>query len=283
MNLQGLKKQMPFQWVITSISKDEKKACLCAYIDARDVMNLLDEVVGAENWQDKYYHQGVNTYCEIGIKIGNEWVWKSDTGSIGSMNIEPEKSLASDSFKRSAVKWGVGRFLYSIAPIWLNYDKSSKRVYDNVNFSATQYEKEKINKYCNDMYNNKNNNKVKTTPTALNTVQVNEDIKTNDINNDRLAELKGMISKCYSLKDIKNLNEQYGKNITALGLTNELEDQKKKAWQNWFNQFTKDLEACENAQDIEQVQTKHKFLIESKDYKGLCEKLIKEIKVNLKV
>lgn len=101
--------------------------------------------------------------------------------------------------------------------------------------------------------------------------------------NDRITELKQMISKCYSLKDIKNLNEQYGKDITALGLTNELEDQKKKAWQNWFNQFTKDLEACETAQDIEQVQTKYKWLIENKDYKGLCEKLIKEIKVNLKV
>ena len=31
-----------------------------AYIDSRDVQKLLDEVVGAENWQDKYYEQKWN-------------------------------------------------------------------------------------------------------------------------------------------------------------------------------------------------------------------------------
>lgn len=101
--------------------------------------------------------------------------------------------------------------------------------------------------------------------------------------NDRLAELKQMISKCYSLKDLKNINEQYSKDIIALRLSNDVENKRKELWNNWFNQFTKDLEGCETAQDIEQVQIKHKWLIESKDYKSLCEKLIKEIKVNLKV
>lgn len=101
--------------------------------------------------------------------------------------------------------------------------------------------------------------------------------------NDRLSELKQMISKCYSLKDLKVINEQYAKDITALGLTNDVEAKRKDLWNNWFNQFTKDLEICETGKDIEQVQIKHKWLIESKDYKSLCEKLIKEIKINLKV
>lgn len=101
--------------------------------------------------------------------------------------------------------------------------------------------------------------------------------------NNRLTELKNMISKCYSLKDLKNINEQYSKDIIALGLSNDVEAKRKDLWNKWFNQFTKDLEDCENAEDIEDVQKKHKWLIDNKDYKFLCEKLIKEIKVNLKV
>src|ERR1700710_2501614 len=42
----------------------------------------------------------------------NRWVWKWDTGS--ESKVEAEKGQASDSFKRAAVKWGIGRFLYDL-------------------------------------------------------------------------------------------------------------------------------------------------------------------------
>ncbi len=48
----------------------------------------------------------------IGIKTGEHWVWKWDTGS--ESNMEAEKGHMSDAFKRAAVKWGVGRFLYDL-------------------------------------------------------------------------------------------------------------------------------------------------------------------------
>lgn len=53
--------------------------------------------------------------CRIGIFINEHWVWKSDGGS--ESNIEKAKGLLSDSFKRAAVKWGVGRFLYRLTII----------------------------------------------------------------------------------------------------------------------------------------------------------------------
>lgn len=83
-----------------------------AYIDARQVADLLDEVVGPSNWKDEFQLIGENLFCGLSIKIDNEWVTKWDVGT--ESNIEEEKGQASDAFKRSAVKWGVGRFLYSL-------------------------------------------------------------------------------------------------------------------------------------------------------------------------
>jgi len=73
------------------------------YIDARDVMNRLDEVVGADQWQCRYPHRGC---CEIGILSNNEWIWSGET------QFEKEKGEASGAFKRAAVLWGIGRYLY---------------------------------------------------------------------------------------------------------------------------------------------------------------------------
>jgi hypothetical protein len=111
-NLEDLKNKMPYHWRVQSFSKN-KPSCLCvAYIDARDVMNRLDEVVGVGNWQDDYRVINDQLFAGIGILINNQWVWKWDTGT--ESQTEKEKGIVSDSFKRAAVKWGVGRFLYDL-------------------------------------------------------------------------------------------------------------------------------------------------------------------------
>lgn len=110
MNLEDLKKEMPYKWRVQE-AKEHGANCV-AYVDARDVMNRLDEVVGMGMWQSKYESHNGNIYCSIGIKVDNEWVWKTDCGS--ESNVEKEKGEASDALKRSAVQWGVGRFLYDL-------------------------------------------------------------------------------------------------------------------------------------------------------------------------
>jgi hypothetical protein len=116
MNLKDLKKEIPYQWRVQSFSKFDASATCVAYIDARDVMNLLDEVVGSECWQSDFKDIGGQTFAGIGINTapinGGQWVWKWDTGS--ESNIEKEKGQASDSLKRAAVQWGIGRFLYEL-------------------------------------------------------------------------------------------------------------------------------------------------------------------------
>lgn len=110
MELENLKQVIPYKWRVQSAS--EKGAVCVAYIDSRDAQDLLDKVCSPENWQSRYHEVKGNLFCEIGIKIGNEWIWKSDCGT--ESNIEKQKGEASDAFKRAAVMWGIGRFLYNL-------------------------------------------------------------------------------------------------------------------------------------------------------------------------
>jgi hypothetical protein len=82
------------------------KVLLLAYIDSRDVMKRLDDIIGPQYWECDYKEIKNNLYCGIGIN--NIWKWDCGTES----NQDAEKGESSDAFKRAAVKWGVGRYLY---------------------------------------------------------------------------------------------------------------------------------------------------------------------------
>lgn len=104
---------------------------LLLYKDARCDMRILDETVGAENWQREHYECKGNLFCRVGIDFGRvntedktyfeRWVWKSDCGT--ESNTEAEKGEASDSFKRACFNWGIGRELYTSPFIWIPADK----------------------------------------------------------------------------------------------------------------------------------------------------------------
>lgn len=111
-------------------AQNEKGITLLLYKNARVDMDILDETVGAENWQREHYECKGNLFCRVGICCtifdlnGNEgdilspsWIWKSDCGA--ESNTEKEKGEASDSFKRACVNWGIGRELYTSPFIWI--------------------------------------------------------------------------------------------------------------------------------------------------------------------
>jgi len=124
MNIDLLKKPFPenkIHWRVGATTGDKTKGIALAYIDARDVMDRLDEVCGAENWQVRHPREG---YCEIGIKAGSEWVWKGN--GAGETDYEGTKGQFSDSMKRAAVEWGVGRYLYGLPNEWVAIIKSGR-------------------------------------------------------------------------------------------------------------------------------------------------------------
>jgi hypothetical protein len=111
-------------WRVGPTTKDKSKGMALAYLDARDVMRRLDEVCGPEGWQNEYpWSDGKRVVCRIGIKItaedrnSFEWIWKSD--GAGDSDEEGEKGALSGAFKRAAVHWGIGRYLYDCKTPWV--------------------------------------------------------------------------------------------------------------------------------------------------------------------
>ena len=107
-------------WRVGSTNRDKTKGMALAYLDARDVMERLDTVCGPDDWQARYPFAGC---CEIGLRIVRnatqvEWVWKSN--GAGQSDIEAEKGQFSDAFKRAAVLWGIGRYLYALPSPWVD-------------------------------------------------------------------------------------------------------------------------------------------------------------------
>lgn len=115
-------------WRAQTVTKDGDKALALAYIDARDVMVRLDEVCGPQNWQDRYEFSDKRTICYLSIRVGDEWITKAD--GAGDTDVEAEKGAISDAFKRAAVKWGIGRYLYDLDAPWVpckTYDYQGKK------------------------------------------------------------------------------------------------------------------------------------------------------------
>lgn len=93
---------------------------LLLYKDARCDQNILDETVGAMNWQRHHSRDNANCIVSIWDSEKNQWVEKEDTGK--ESRTDKEKGLASDSFKRACFNWGIGRELYTAPFIWINAD-----------------------------------------------------------------------------------------------------------------------------------------------------------------
>lgn len=117
---------------------------LLLYKDARVDMDILDETVGAKNWQRRHIRDNANCIIEIWDEEKKQWISKEDTGTESFS--EREKGLASDSFKRAGFNWGIGRELYTAPFIWVTNKNAqiqdSKRKDKNGNIIYT----------CNDKF-----------------------------------------------------------------------------------------------------------------------------------
>lgn len=114
---------------------------LLLYKDARVDMDILDETVGCTGWQRKHSRDNANCIVSIFDEDKKIWIDKEDTGTESFA--EKEKGLASDSFKRACVNWGIGRELYTSPFIWVSdknyiYDTGKKDKYNNPIYSTRE-------------------------------------------------------------------------------------------------------------------------------------------------
>lgn len=98
-------------------------AILLLYKDARCDQRILDETFGPMNWQRRHLRDNANCIISIWDEAKKQWIEKEDTGT--ESNTEKEKGLASDSFKRAAFCWGIGRELYTAPSIFISSEDMS--------------------------------------------------------------------------------------------------------------------------------------------------------------
>jgi hypothetical protein len=85
------------------------------YITARTIMNRLDDVLGPSNWWDDYQPLEHSVICRLTVRLPDgTTLTKCDAGGYAGMADpgDDDKSGFADAFKRAAVKFGVGRYLY---------------------------------------------------------------------------------------------------------------------------------------------------------------------------
>ena len=104
-------------------------------------MDILDETVGADYWERSHSRDNANCAVRIYNQQLKQWVSKEDTGT--ESNTEKEKGLASDSFKRACVNWGIGRELYS-APKIIIWGNAEELKYKDFVVKHIAYENNKI-------------------------------------------------------------------------------------------------------------------------------------------
>ena len=118
------------EWRLQKAEESGKWGIAVPYVTNRAIQARLDEVVGPENWYNDFkpWHAAGKKEAQIcGISIyfeGKGFITKWD-GAEDS-DIEPIKGGLSDSMKRAAVEWGIGRYLYGMTQVWVRIEQRGK-------------------------------------------------------------------------------------------------------------------------------------------------------------
>ena len=118
------------EWRLQNTIEDKMRGLAVPYVTNRAIQNRLDEVCGPENWYNDYkpWHTSGkkdSQLCGIAIYFeGRGFITKWD-GAEDS-DVEPVKGGLSDSMKRAANQWGIGRVLYSLDTVWVDIERRGR-------------------------------------------------------------------------------------------------------------------------------------------------------------
>ena len=117
-------------WRVGATTQDKTKGLALPYLDARAVQRRLDDVIGPPYWETDLKTGGERGLIRsLTIHVGDRTVtrtdaagWTTDSdGDPGGM-----KGAASDSLKRAAALFGVGRYLYDLPRIWVAIEQKGR-------------------------------------------------------------------------------------------------------------------------------------------------------------
>jgi len=109
------------EWKVQSYSKDKSgkvtKTIIVPYIQVRAVMDRFDAAFGPLGWKSSFRDIGDGFICTLSVFDGENWISKED--GANKTTIEPVKGGISDSMKRAAHQFGLGRGLYNYPKVFL--------------------------------------------------------------------------------------------------------------------------------------------------------------------
>jgi hypothetical protein len=121
-------KASEIEWRVQSCGKNKDGfwAMVLAYVQNRAIQERLDEVFGVDGWQNalKELPNG-GMSCGISAKINGEWITKWD--GADNTDIETTKGGISNAMKRSAVQWGIGRYLYNLDVVYAEVSETKQK------------------------------------------------------------------------------------------------------------------------------------------------------------
>jgi hypothetical protein len=112
-------------WKPGSIRKDKTSAMALAYADLRAYQDRLDEICGMD-WAVTYTPWGDKLICHVTIN----GVTRSSTGepTAEAERNEIDGTVAeAQAMKRACAQWGLGRYLYEMPTMWVDWDGSNGR------------------------------------------------------------------------------------------------------------------------------------------------------------
>lgn len=111
-------------WKPGAMNEDRTRALALAYADLRAYQNRLDEVCGMD-WSVAYTPWGERIICHLTIN----GVVRSSTGESNSQAERAEFggcAAEAQAFKRACAMFGLGRYLYNLPSLWVEYDAQSR-------------------------------------------------------------------------------------------------------------------------------------------------------------
>lgn len=111
-------------WRPGAVTSDGTRAMGMAYADLRAYQNRLDEVCGL-NWSVSYTPWGDRIICHLTIN----GVTRSSTGEPDAQSERSEiagTATEAQAFKRACAMFGLGRHLYHLPSIWVEYSRENR-------------------------------------------------------------------------------------------------------------------------------------------------------------
>lgn len=116
------------EWRVSATNGDKTRGLAVPYVTNRAIQNRLDDTVGVDGWHNDFvpWKGDKAQLCGISIYFAELEAWITKWDGADDSDIESVKGGLSDSMKRAAVEWSIGRYLYGMTQVWVAIEQRGK-------------------------------------------------------------------------------------------------------------------------------------------------------------